>query len=138
MNKVNFTEENLSKIHISQFEQFLDKHGIEYEVNENEPMYPTHSGYDYNNYEIQLWQKKGDGFDVFNFGEYKYYDYKGSYTYDGSGDHRYSPIESFTRLFCEYIFLDYVQGDLTQFHVLFTQVYNEIMSYPINEIKEKE
>jgi hypothetical protein len=33
MKLVNFTEENLSKIHISQFEQFLDKHKFSYSIN---------------------------------------------------------------------------------------------------------
>ncbi len=107
MELVNFTEENLSKIHISQFEQFLDKHEVSYlKLNDfiyvNSIIYP-----------------------VFNCRGYLYW----TAIKHGFGD--------FNKLLTQ-IYLEYVQGDLTQFHVLFTEVYNEIMSYPINEINEKE
>jgi hypothetical protein len=34
-------------------------------------------------------------------------------------------------ILCTKIYPDYQQGDLTQFHRLFTQIYNEIMEYEI-------
>lgn len=93
MNKVNFTEENLSKIHISQFEQFLDNHGVEYD----------------------------------EFGGKILYDIL--FPKDEGKSRIYLRWEYFLKM----IYPEYVEGDLTQFHALFTQAYNEIMSYPIHE-----
>jgi len=119
MDKILFTEENLSKIHISQFEQFLDKHQ------------DTH----------KLVHDRLDSCTLTIKEDYQGYKYKwiifirfhgNGFLYWGSGS--FTPyataIDDFTTLLA-IIYPDYVQGDLTQFHVLFTQVYNEIMGYEI-------
>jgi hypothetical protein len=104
MELVNFTKENLSKIHISQFEQFLDKRDLKHGKN-NRCVW-------FGDYYTILFSSES--------GLMRWHRYESSY------------VNVFDWLFT-FIDYDYVQGDLTQFHVLFTQVYNEIMSYSINE-----
>jgi hypothetical protein len=108
MKLVNFTEENLSKIHISQFMQFLDKysHLSEYRKSFNR---------------ICLSNKSEFGYDEISFFESGLLCWKVI-------DNGY--MNFFDTLLTQ-IYPDYQQGDLTQFHVLFTQVYNEIMGYEI-------
>ena len=113
MSKVNFTEENLSKIHIGHFEQFLDKYGIEYGKREND-----------------IWLDIGKH----DYCSFKFYNTKKTLVWVICDNYLFN---SFSVL-CGRIYPEYVEGNLTQFHELFTQVYNEIMSYPINEINEKE
>jgi hypothetical protein len=116
MDKILFTQENLSKIHINQFEQFLKNHEIEYK-SEN-----YHQGggkkislcnyYLSCNYALYCFKKSG------------YFWYKWNYSAN--------MIHFFESLICESRYKkDWINGDLTQFHILFTQVYNEIMGYEI-------
>lgn len=117
MSKVNFTEENLSKIHISQFEQFLEKHNI--------AITRQFININYSIIYIELFQNRISDF-VIGFNKIN-----GYLLFDL--DHPcFCYIGDFNGIICT-IYPEYVQGDLTQFHVLFTEVYNEIMSYPINE-----
>lgn len=119
MKLVNFTEENLSKIHISQFRQFLDKYGIQYNFQ---------------------WTYKKIGNFVF---DYKGYiiggcpiGYNDNFIFDDT-EYYQEDNRNFGGYFMVFanllqdIYKHYTKGDLTQFHVLFTQVYNEIMGYPI-------
>jgi hypothetical protein len=112
---INFTKENLSKIHISQFERFLRNHNVRHLKDNN--FISVGSLYNRFYHNILITLKKDSG--------YLYWaDVNNSYFTD------------INQLLTE-LYPKYVQGDLTQFHVLFTQVYNEIMSYPINETGDK-
>jgi len=121
--KILFTQENISKIHISQFEQFLHDRGI-LTVRKILDMYPAYL------YGREV-SKSGKLFEVFSSKE----------------DHNvYIPVFSFKFIegnctgycyadqwkhFLQGIGYHVEDGDLTQFHVLFTQVYNEIIGYEI-------
>ena len=120
MNKLNFTEENLSKIHISQFIQFL-----------NGKQVPNQSALDEDN--VWFKGKRVRVINVFSYPEqdiytptFNFYFKSGKYIADAD----YGTWRVFLNRIVDKVLED---GDLTQFHVLFTQVYNEIMSYPINE-----
>lgn len=120
MSKVNFTEENLSKIHISQFERFLNGRQV-----------PNQSALD----EDTVWfkGKRVRVINVFLYPEQDIYTPTFNF-YFKSGKYIADADYGMWRVFFNRIegeILEY--GDLTQFHVLFTQVYNEIMSYPINK-----
>ena len=106
MDKILFTEENLSKIHISQFEKFCINHGVEYGKRKND-----------------IWLNIGD----LDYCSFKFYTSKKTLVWTICDNYLFN---SFSVL-CERIYPEYTGGDLTQFHVLFTEVYNEIMGYEI-------
>lgn len=112
---INFTEKNLSKIHINQLMQFLQNHDLAYKLHKNRRW-------------IMAWNSNTKYLTsaVFSFcNEY----FLSSY----NRDHAISVDAGAFHELVMHLYPDYVQGNLTQFHELFTQVYNEIMSYSINE-----
>jgi hypothetical protein len=148
MTLINFTKENLSRIHISQLKQFLDKNlnhnddvaevrewqGLLFIIikkktcyfdklvnNENNKICKVNgkieSINDLSIFELKDLYKISFHFNSFNF----CFESKGKF---------YEKMES---LLLNYLEKKYEVGNLTQFHELFTEVYNEIMGYPINE-----
>lgn len=135
MKLVNFTQENLSKIHISQFEQFLMNHNIK-KREYSEIKYLTENNIKGNYFKRDLGDNRYhisislEAFPSFTF-QSGYLEMRGNDK--DSHDVFCSNFYPWTGLLL-YIYQEkYLLEDLTQFHELFTELYNEIMSYPINE-----
>ena len=133
MDKILFTEENLSKIHLSQFEQFLDKHEIK-KREYSEIKYLVENSIKGNYFKKKL----SDG--RYNFSisleAFPSFTFQDNYLEirDADKDNHEIFCSNFYQWtgFLLYIYHEkYGLGDLTQFHVLFTEVYNEIMGYEI-------
>ena len=133
MKLINFTEDNLSKIHISQFEQFLNNHKIiERELSQIKYLVENEIKGNYfkrkledNRYYISI---SLDAFPNFKFKD-EYLEMRGN----GKDYHDvfYKNFYHWTGLLLYIYQENYTLENLTQFHELFTHVYNEIMSYQI-------
>lgn len=112
---VNFTEENLSKIHVSQLTQLLDNYHIKYNkkiVQVDTRITP------------KIWVKLSD--------------VKGkSFIFDNKNYHLLPILGSMTLNLWTYliriIYPIFDDGNLTDLHQQFTEIYNEIMSYEVQD-----